>query len=43
MGRVVERYAERCRHVQWLTTGHLGPSPLVAQAILDRATAALTA
>jgi sirohydrochlorin cobaltochelatase len=37
IARIVEQYAERYTSVQWLTAGHLGPSPLLVQAIFYRA------
>jgi sirohydrochlorin cobaltochelatase len=37
MRELVERYAWRHPHVQWVTAAHLGPSELLVQAILDRA------
>lgn len=33
----VADYAARYPQLQWITTGHLGPADLVAQALLDRA------
>jgi sirohydrochlorin cobaltochelatase len=40
IARTVAEYAARSPHVRWVTAGHLGPSELVAQAILGRAAAA---
>ena len=39
---IVEHHACKHRNMQWVTTGHLGVSKWVAQAILDRASKALT-
>jgi sirohydrochlorin cobaltochelatase len=41
VARIVEHHASQHRHIQWVTTGHLGVSKCVAQAILDRASKAL--
>ncbi len=38
---LVARFAEHYPHLQWVTTGHLGPSPGVAAAIVDRAASTL--
>ncbi|HEV3136373.1 MAG TPA: sirohydrochlorin chelatase [Pirellulales bacterium] len=43
IGRTVEHFARKHPHIQWVTTGHLGVSKCVAEAILYRATRALTA
>ncbi len=39
---IVARYAQKHSQVRWLTTACLGPSPLVAEALLQRACALLS-
>jgi sirohydrochlorin ferrochelatase len=38
---IVEQCASRHAHAQWLVTNHLGPSELLAKAVVERAAAAL--